>query len=141
MRSSGGQDTYSVGAPPAIIRRCGHSFPCLNQGCRANGRYIFSSTKPEEKNGCVTKHDYSSPVLSRKSLATASPYRSRKKSKMARDSDCGRYPLFDMFRSPVSCRRTSDRFSHRRTVMTNTSHTLSHSQVGSDTAPLRAKWG
>src|SRR6202041_2832669 len=60
---------------------------------------------------------------------------------MARDSDCSRYHLFDMFQSPVSCRRTSDRFSYRRTVMTNTSYPLSNSQVSSDTAPLRAKWG
>src|SRR5260370_7499431 len=41
----------------------------------------------------------------------------------------------------VSCRRTSDRFSHRRTVMTNASDTLRNPQADSDMAPLRAKWG
>src|SRR5438445_2867975 len=35
----------------------------------------------------------------------------------------------------------SDRFSHRRTVMTNTSGTMGDPQAGSDTAPLRAKSG
>src|SRR5580693_7089490 len=43
--------------------------------------------------------------------------------------------------SSVSCRRTSDRFSYRRTVMTNASDTLRNPQAGSDTAPLRAKSG
>ena len=37
--------------------------------------------------------------------------------------------------------RTSDRFPHRRTVMTNASDTMTDPQAGSDTAPLRAKSG
>src|SRR6202049_5079825 len=38
-------------------------------------------------------------------------------------------------------RRMSDRFSQRRTFMTHVSHTMRDLQAGSDTAPLRAKWG
>src|SRR5258708_38507889 len=41
----------------------------------------------------------------------------------------------------VCCRRTSDRFSDRRTVMTKSSDTLRNPQAGSAMAPLRAKWG
>src|SRR5256714_13209418 len=43
--------------------------------------------------------------------------------------------------SSIPWRRTSDRFSNRRTVMTNTSGTIGDPKAGSDTAPVRAKSG
>src|ERR1700722_17406719 len=53
----------------------------LDQGRRAKGRYIFLPRSREVKNGCVTKHDHSGPVLLLKSRATARSYRKRKKSR------------------------------------------------------------
>src|ERR1700761_1054748 len=66
-------------------------------------------------------------------------YRSGK-DEMARNSDCShcRFSYVSIFRDR---RRTSDRFSQGRTVMTNASEALGSPQVGSDTAPLRAKSG
>src|SRR4029077_17810700 len=40
----------------------------------------------------------------------------------------------------VSGRPVTDRFSHRRTVMTSASDTLQNLRTSSDITPLRAKW-
>src|ERR1700730_18944873 len=63
------------------------------------------------------------------------------KPKTATISDCNGYPLFVhwVVSLSVSWRRMSDRFPHRRTVMTNASDTLRSLQAGSDLAPVRAK--
>src|SRR5438128_1582777 len=50
-------------------------------------------------------------------------------------------PALILLLSSIRWRRTSDRFSHWRTVMTDTSGTMADSQARSDTAPLRAKSG
>src|SRR6266478_8147520 len=65
------------------------------------------------------------------------------KPKTATISDCNGYPLFVHWVVSLSVfwRRMSDRFPHRRTVMTNTSDTLRNPQAGSDLAPVRAKSG
>src|ERR1700730_5224446 len=65
------------------------------------------------------------------------------KPKTATISDCNGHPLFVhwVVSWSVFWRRMSDRFPHRRTVMTNTSDTLRSLQAGSDLAPVRAKWG
>src|SRR3984893_1323890 len=65
------------------------------------------------------------------------------KTKTSTISDCNGHPLFVhwVVSWSVFWRRMSDRFPHRRTVMTNTSDTLRSLQAGSDLAPVRAKSG
>src|SRR3981081_3121384 len=74
-----------------------------------------------------------------KIVSKCEPISKTKKSKMARYSDTSLYHLFDRFRLLASGRRTSDRFSHRRPVMTNASDPLRSPQAGSAMTPQRAE--